>query len=64
MICTLSSAHWQQASNLSAMRRFESIWKDKCAYQYNNKIVLTRCRCTQQPCVYARIRMITYVKHD
>ena len=38
MICTLSSAHWQQASQFSALRRFESIWVDcdKCAYQYNN----------------------------
>ena len=27
MICTLSSARWQQASKLSAMRRFESILK-------------------------------------
>ena len=25
-ICTLSSAHWQQASNLSALRHFELIW--------------------------------------
>ena len=36
MICTLSSAHWQQASKVSALRRFQLIWKhwDKCAYQY------------------------------
>ena len=38
MICTLSSAHWQQASKLSALKHFELIWKDweKCTYQYNN----------------------------
>ena len=32
----LSGAHWQQASKLSALRRFELICKDgdKCAYQY------------------------------
>ena len=38
MICTLSSAHWLQASKLSALLRLETIWKDwdKCAYQYNN----------------------------
>ena len=38
MIYTLSSAHWQQALKLSALRHFESIWKDlnKSAYQYNN----------------------------
>ena len=37
MICTLSSAHWQQDSKLSALRRFELIWKDcdKCANQCN-----------------------------
>ena len=28
MICTLSSAYWQQDSKRSALRRFESIWKD------------------------------------
>ena len=28
VVCTLSSAHWQQASKLSALRRFELIWKD------------------------------------
>ena len=28
MIFTSSSAHWQQASKLSALRRFELIWKD------------------------------------
>ena len=39
MICTLSSAHWQQASKISALQSFELIWKDldKSAYQYNNK---------------------------
>ena len=33
------SAHWQKASKLSALRRFEFIWKengDKCAHQYSN----------------------------
>ena len=37
MICTWSSANWQQVSKLSALRRFDLIWKhwDKCAYQYN-----------------------------
>ena len=38
MISTLSSAHLQLASKLSALRRFELIWGDwdKCAYQCNN----------------------------
>ena len=38
MICTSSSAHWQQVSKLSALRRFELILKDwdRCTYQYNN----------------------------
>ena len=35
MICTLSSAHWQQASKLSALRCFELIWTD-CAHEYSN----------------------------
>ena len=35
MICRLSSAYWQQASNLSSLRCFESIWKDWD--QYNKK---------------------------
>ena len=41
MICTSSSAHWQQASKLSALQRFELIWKDwdKCTYQYNINIL-------------------------
>ena len=39
MICTLSGAHWQQASNLLALRRFGLIWTDwdNRAYQYNTK---------------------------
>ena len=42
MTCTLSIAHWQQASKLSTLRRFESIWKDwnKCAYQCNNNTLI------------------------
>ena len=38
MICALNSAHWQQGSKLSAVRRFELIRidLDKCAYQYDD----------------------------
>ena len=38
MMCTLSSAHLQQVSKFSALRRFESLWTDcdKCAHQYNH----------------------------
>ena len=58
MICTLlSSAHWQQASKLSALRRFESIWKDwdKCAYQYNNNNNLWKA--LRWPCAAVLIRL-------
>ena len=34
VIFTLSSTHWQQASKLSALQRFDLIWK-KSAHQYN-----------------------------
>ena len=49
VICTISSAHWQQASKLSALWRFELIWKDggKCAHEYsnnnNNNSIKNRC---------------------
>ena len=44
MICTLSSAHWQQASKLSALWCFDFFGKDwdKCAY-INTKIINSTC---------------------
>ena len=37
-ICAFSSVHRQHASKISALRRFELIWKDgyKCVHQYSN----------------------------
>ena len=35
-----------------------------CENFFQVKNVLTRCRCTQPPCVYARVRMITYGNSD
>ena len=32
------------------------------SFSESKNIVLTRCRCAQPPCVYARIRMITYAR--
>ena len=73
MIFTLSSSYWQQASMLSALQRFEFIWKDwdKCSYQYNITIInqkgseqvhATWVKHTVQPC-QTRKDLNTFTQH-
>ena len=62
MICTWSSAHWQQASKLSSpSRRFQSIWKDwdKRAYQYNTILIWpSRLTGSWEPIIYPSKRVL------
>ena len=50
MICTLSSARWQQASKLSILRRFELIIiiARIHSHTYTNTVATTLCQATAQ----------------